>query len=118
MVSYLLPAVRQQTETRSALIYLRFNSAHSFCYVAADVPFPQKAVVRLLMLKQSRCKIFQQILTQSVKTITSILSAEDVEGEQHGVGERGGFLLAGKVEAVNLPGIPPLVEGWGSLVVL
>lgn len=53
-----------------------------------------------------------------MKAITSILSAEDVEGEQHGVGEGGGFLLAGKVEAVDLPGIPPLVEGWGSLVVL
>lgn len=53
-----------------------------------------------------------------MKTITSILSAEDVEGKQHGVGEGGGFLLAGKVEAVDLPGISPLVEGRGSLVVL
>lgn len=53
-----------------------------------------------------------------MKTITSILRAEDVEGKQHGVREGGGLLLAGKVEAVDLPGISPLVEGWGSLVVL
>lgn len=52
------------------------------------------------------------------KQRTSILSAEDVKGEEHGVGEGGGFLLAGEVEAVDLPGIPPLVEGRGGLVVL
>lgn len=49
---------------------------------------------------------------------TSILSAEDVEGKKHGVGEGGGLLLAGKVEAIDLPGVPPLVEGRGGLVVL
>jgi len=49
---------------------------------------------------------------------TSILSAEDVEGEEHGIGEGGGLLLAGEVEAIDLPGVPPLVEGRGGLVVL
>ena len=49
---------------------------------------------------------------------TSILSAEDVEGEEHGVGEGGGLLLAGEVEAIDLPGVPPLVEGRSGLVVL
>lgn len=51
-------------------------------------------------------------------THTSILSAEDIEGEEHGIGEGGGLLLAGKVESIDLPGISPLVEGRGGLVVL
>lgn len=51
-------------------------------------------------------------------TLASILSAEDVEGEEHGVGEGGRLLLAGEVEAIDLPGVPPLVEGRGGLVVL
>ena len=50
--------------------------------------------------------------------LTSILSAEDVEGKEHGVGEGGGLLLACEVEAIDLPGVPPLVEGGGGLVVL
>ena len=50
--------------------------------------------------------------------LTSILSAEDVEGKEHGVGEGGGLLLAGEVEAIALPGVPPLMESRGGLVVL
>lgn len=48
---------------------------------------------------------------------TSILSTEDIEGKEHSVGEGGGLLLAGEVKAIDLPGVPPLVEGWGGLVV-
>lgn len=51
-------------------------------------------------------------------THTSILSTEHVESEEHGVGEGGGLLFAGKIEAINLPSISPLVEGWSGLVVL
>lgn len=49
---------------------------------------------------------------------TSILSTEDIEGKEHSIGEGGGLLLAGEVEAIDLPGVPPLVEGWCGLVVL
>lgn len=49
---------------------------------------------------------------------TSILAAEHVEGEQHGVGEGGGLLLTGEVESVHLPRVTPLVEGGRGLVVL
>lgn len=44
--------------------------------------------------------------------------AEDVEGEQHGVGEGGGLLLTGEVQPVDLPSITPLMEGRGGLIVL
>lgn len=52
------------------------------------------------------------------ETHTSILSTEDVECKEHSVGEGGGLLLAGEVEAIDLPGVPPLVEGRRGLVVL
>lgn len=52
------------------------------------------------------------------KKRTSILSTEDIEGEEHSVGEGCCLLLAGEVEAIDLPGVPPLVESWGGLVVL
>ena len=50
--------------------------------------------------------------------LTRLLGAQHVEGEEHGIGEGGGLLLAGEVETVHLPGITPLVEGWCGLVVL
>lgn len=62
--------------------------------------------------------VYKMFVQYTEMTHTSILSAEDVEGKEHGVGEGGGLLLAGKVEAIDLPGVPPLVEGRGGLVVL
>ncbi len=50
--------------------------------------------------------------------ITCILRAQDIECKQHGVGEGGGLLFAGKVQPVNLPRISPLVEGGCGLVIL
>lgn len=53
------------------------------------------------------------------KVLTStVRRTEDVEGEQHGVGEGGGLLLTGKVQPIDLAGVTPLMEGRGGLVVL
>lgn len=49
---------------------------------------------------------------------STIGGAEDIESEQHGVGEGGGLLLTGKVQPIDLPSVPPLMEGRGGLVVL
>lgn len=49
--------------------------------------------------------------------ITCILRAQDIERKQHGSGEGGGLLFAGKVQPVNLPRITPLVESWRGLVI-
>ncbi len=49
--------------------------------------------------------------------ITCILRAQDIECKQHGSGEGGGLLFAGKVQPVNLPRITPLVESWRGLVI-
>lgn len=51
------------------------------------------------------------ILTSAVRR------AEDIEGEQHGVGEGGGLLLTGKVQPIDLAGVTPLMEGRSGLVV-
>lgn len=50
--------------------------------------------------------------------LTSFLGIHDVEGEQHGVGERGRLLLTGEVQAIDLAGVSPLVERWCRLIVL
>lgn len=49
---------------------------------------------------------------------STVWGAEHVEREQHGVGEGGGLLFAGEVEAIDLASVTPLVEGGGGLVVL
>lgn len=36
----------------------------------------------------------------------------------HGTGKHVGVLLAAEVQAIDLPGVPPLVEGLRGLVVL
>lgn len=43
--------------------------------------------------------------------------AEDIESEQHGIGESRGLLLTGEVEPVDLTSITPLVEGGSGLIV-
>lgn len=50
--------------------------------------------------------------------LTSFLGIHDVQGEQHGIGERGCLFLTCKVQAVDLAGISPLVEGRRCLIVL
>lgn len=50
--------------------------------------------------------------------LTSFLGIHDVQGKQHGIGERGRLLLTGEVQAIDLAGVSPLVEGWCRLIVL
>lgn len=50
--------------------------------------------------------------------LTSFLGIHDVQGEQHGIGECGCLFLTCKVQAVDLAGISPLVEGRRCLIVL
>lgn len=49
---------------------------------------------------------------------TCVLRVEHLQGVHHGAGEYVGVLLAAEVEAVDLPGVTPLVEGLRGLVVL
>lgn len=63
--------------------------------------------------------ITADILRRSAElTLTCVLRVEHLQGMHHGTGEYVGILLAAKVEAVDLPGIAPLVEGLRGLVVL
>lgn len=48
---------------------------------------------------------------------STVRRAEDVEGEQHSIGEGGGLLLTGKIQPINLAGVTPLMEGRGGLIV-
>ncbi len=49
---------------------------------------------------------------------TCVLGVEHLKGVHHGTSKYVGVLLAAKVEAVDLPGVTPLVEGLRGLVVL
>lgn len=51
-------------------------------------------------------------------TPTCVLGVEHLQGMHHGTGKHVGVLLAAKVEAVDLAGVAPLVEGLRGLVVL
>lgn len=70
------------------------------------------------MHKSKRVFVCDDVVVMSDCLFTSILAAEHVEGEQHGVGEGGGLLFTGEVESVHLPRVTPLVEGGRGLVVL
>lgn len=49
---------------------------------------------------------------------TCLLGVEHLQSMHHGTGEDVGVLLAAKVQAVDLSGVSPLVEGLRGLVVL
>lgn len=51
-------------------------------------------------------------------TTTWVLGVEDLQGMHHGTGKYVCVFLAAKVEAVDLSGITPLVEGLRGLIVL
>lgn len=58
------------------------------------------------------------ILYLALNSWTSILAAEDIESEEHCIGESGGLLFTGEVESVHLAGVTPLMESGRGLVVL
>lgn len=53
-----------------------------------------------------------------IDRLTGVLGVEHLQGVHHGTGEYIGVLLAAKVEAVDLSGVTPLVEGLRGLIVL
>lgn len=65
-----------------------------------------------------RSSVLKAKTPASKRRLTSFLSVQNIEGKQHGIREGGGFLLAGEVEAIDLPCVAPLVEGGRGLVVL
>ncbi len=55
---------------------------------------------------------------ERTRTTTCVLGVEHLQGVHHGTGKNIGILFAAEVEAVDLPGVTPLVEGLCGLVVL
>ena len=53
-----------------------------------------------------------------LRLLTWVLGVEHLQSVHHGASKNVSVLLAAKVEAVDLAGIPPLVEGQRGLVVL